>query len=99
MNTAKRIKKIQAGLRRKKIDALLVTQPNNRRYLSGYTASDHDIGESSGVILVPARKKPLLLTDFRFQIQAEQEVKNMDVLLYPRGRIALLKELLLCLCL
>ncbi|HIQ36805.1 MAG TPA: hypothetical protein EYH36_02240, partial [Desulfocapsa sulfexigens] len=33
MSIAKRIKKIQAGLRRKKIDAILITQPHNRRYL------------------------------------------------------------------
>lgn len=94
MNNTKRIKKIQAGLRRKKIDAILITQPHNRRYLSGYTAADHDIGESSGALLIPARKAPLLLTDFRFLIQAEREVKGMQVELYPKGMHALLKELL-----
>ncbi len=94
MNLSKRIKKIQAGLRRKKIDAILITQPNNRRYLSGYTAADHDIGESSGALLIPARKKPLLLTDFRFQIQAEQEVGEIKVILYPQGLHTLLKLLL-----
>jgi len=94
MNTTKRIKKIQARLRRKKIDAILISQPHNRRYLSGYTATDHDIGESSGSLLIPARKNPLLLTDFRFQIQAEREAKEMKVLLYPKGLQALLKELL-----
>lgn len=94
MSTTKRIKKIQESLRRRKIDAILISQPHNRRYLSGFTAADHDIGESSGSLLIPARKKPLLLTDFRFQIQAEQEVKDMKVLLYPKGRPALLKELL-----
>lgn len=94
MSITKRIKKIQAGLRRKKIDAILITQPHNRRYLSAYTAADHDIGESSGVLLIPARKPPLLLTDFRFQIQAEQEVEEMEVILYPKGLLALLKELL-----
>ena len=94
MSFSKRIKKTQAELRRKKIDAILITQPHNRRYLSGYTAADHDIGESSGTLLIPARKKPLLLTDFRFQIQAEREAKGMEVLLYPKGQQALLKDLL-----
>lgn len=94
MGTARRIQKIQTRLRRKKIDAILITQPHNRRYLSGYTAADHDIGESSGALLIPARKSPLLLTDFRFQIQAEREVKDMGVLLYPKGLLTLLKELL-----
>ena len=94
MNISKRIEKIQAQLRRKKIDAILITQPHNRRYLSGYSAADHDIGESSGALLVPARKPPLLLTDFRFQIQAEHEVGDTGVILYPKGLHALLKELL-----
>ncbi|MBL4903830.1 MAG: aminopeptidase P family protein [Desulfocapsa sp.] len=94
MSIAKRIKKIQAGLRRKKIDAILITQPHNRRYLSGYSAPDHDISESSGVLLIPARRSPFLLTDFRFKIQAEQEVENMAVMLYPKGLLALLEVLL-----
>jgi len=96
MQTTKRIKKIQAGLRRKKIDAILITQPHNRRYLSGYSATDHDIGESSGALLIPAQHPPLLLTDFRFQIQAEQEVaeNEMAVMLYSKGLIPLLKQLL-----
>lgn len=94
MRISTRIEKIQAQLRRRKIDAFLITQPHNRRYLSGYSAADHDIGESSGVLLIPARKPPLLLTDFRFQIQAEREVGDIDVILYPKGLQALLKGLL-----
>jgi Xaa-Pro aminopeptidase len=94
MTTPKRIQKLQAKLRKKKLDAILISQPHNRRYLSGYTAMDHDIGESSGVLLVPARKAPVLLTDFRFQIQAEQEVSGMAVMLYPRGMLSLLGKLL-----
>lgn len=94
MSTPMRIRKLQAKLRRKKLDAILISQPHNRRYLCGYTAMDHDIGESSGVLLIPARKPPLLLTDFRFQIQAQQETRGMEVLLYPKGQLALLKKLL-----
>ncbi len=94
MNCGQRIEKIQASLRRRKIDALLVSQPHNRRYLSGYTPADHDIGESSGVLLIPARKAPVLLTDFRFQIQAEREVEGMAVILYTKGLLPLLKTLL-----
>ncbi len=94
MSTPKRIKKLQAKLRRKKLDAILISQPHNRRYLCGYTAMDHDIGESSGALLIPARKPPLLLTDFRFQIQAEHETRGMEVLLYPKGLLVLLKKLL-----
>lgn len=94
MKISLRLQKIQRTLRRKKLDAILISQPHNRRYLSGYTAPDHDIGESSGFLLIPARRPPLLLTDFRFQIQAEQEAKGVEVVLYPRGLQGLLKSLL-----
>lgn len=94
MSAPKRIKKLQAKLRKKEIDAILISQPHNRRYLCEYSPMDHDIGESSGVLLVPARRPPLLLTDFRFQIQAEQETSGLEVILYPKGILCLLKRLL-----
>lgn len=55
--------RIRSSLKRRKLDALLVTQPENRRYLSDYTACDHSIAESSGVLLIPAIGVPYLLTD------------------------------------
>jgi Xaa-Pro aminopeptidase len=91
---SKRISRIQAILRRKKLDGLLVSQPENRRYLSGYSALDHGIGESAGLLLIPAKGDPLLLTDFRFQLQAEAEAGLFRIVLYPKGLLALLKELL-----
>ncbi len=94
MNYSKRIDKLQGLLRRRKIDAMLVAQPENRRYLSGYSGGDHGIGETSGVLLVPARGGISLLTDFRYKLQAEQDVSWARVILYPRGLLKLLPELL-----
>jgi len=86
--------RIRLFLKRRKLDALLVTQPDNRRYLSGYTATDHSINESSGVLLIPSEGDPYLLTDSRFSLQAEQEAKGFVVKLYPRGLFPLLRALL-----
>ncbi len=86
--------KLQASLRRRKIDAFLVTEPGNRRYLSGYSAADHGIQESAGVLLVPARGKPFLLTDSRFSLQAEEEAVRFKVVLYHKGMFPLLIQLL-----
>lgn len=94
MNYSQRIDKLQAVLRRQKVDALLVSQPENRRYLSGYTGGDHGIGETSGLLLVPARGRVHLLTDFRYRLQAEQDVPWATVLLYPKGLLKLLPRLL-----
>ena len=94
MDYRTRIASLQQKLRRQKIDALLVSQPHNRRYLSGFTACDHDISESSGVLLIPARGKGYLLTDFRYRLQAEQEVTGLHIEVYRKGVIKYLKKLL-----
>ncbi|MDY0351808.1 MAG: Xaa-Pro peptidase family protein [Desulfobulbaceae bacterium] len=89
-----RLAKLQALLKRRNISVFLVTHPANRRYLSGYTAADHDIQESSGVLLIPARGTPYLLTDSRFTLQAEEEAAGFTVREYAAGLMALLRKLL-----
>lgn len=89
-----RLARLQASLKRKKIAAFLVTHPANRRYMSGYTAVDHDIRESSGVLLIPAKGQPYLFTDSRFILQAEEEAPGFDISLYRQGLIASLQKLL-----
>ncbi|RUM37488.1 MAG: aminopeptidase P family protein [Desulfobulbus sp.] len=89
-----RLKRLRASLRRRKLDAILITEPGNRRYLSGYSAADHGIQESSGVLLLPVTGKPLLLTDSRFELQASEEALEFTVELYRKGLFTLLKQLL-----
>jgi len=89
-----RIGKLQAALRRRKLDAILITEPQNRHYLSGYTAVDHGIQETSGALLIPVKGTPYLLTDSRFILQAEEEAIGYTVELYPGGLYACLKRLL-----
>ncbi|BHH84915.1 M24 family metallopeptidase [Desulforhopalus sp. 52FAK] len=94
MNYQLRLQKLRKKLRRKKLDAILISQPENRRYLSGYSGGDHGIAETSGVLLVPQKGPVFLLTDFRFKIQAEKETSDIQVLLYPKGLIELLSRML-----
>ncbi len=89
-----RLERLQAKLRRRKLSVLLVTNPANRRYLSGYSAADHGIRESSGVLLVPGRGRPRLLTDSRYILQAEEEVVGSEVMLYGKGLTASLRGFL-----
>ena len=88
------LERIRRSLKRRQLDGILVTQPENRRYLSGYTARDHSINESAGVLLIPCEGEPYLLTDSRFDLQAEQEATGFRVKLYPRGLFPLLRLLL-----
>jgi len=85
---------IKTAIRRKGADALLVTQPENRRYLSGYKATDLAITESSGVLLIPGQGDPYLLTDSRYQLQAEREAWGFGVVLVRGSMLMALEKLL-----
>lgn len=54
-----------------KVDALLVTDLTNVRYISGFTGS-------SGFLLI-TKEKPVFVTDFRYQEQAEHEVQGWTI--------------------
>ncbi len=88
-----RVSRLRSRLRRKRIDAILISRPENRRYLSGYRAPDHGINETSGLLFIPARGPARLLTDFRYRLQAEEET-SLPVTLYQKGVLALLNDLL-----
>ncbi len=88
------LKKIRAAISRKGADALLVSQPENRRYLSSYTATDLSIAESSGFLLIPVRGQPLLLTDSLYALQAEREAVGFEIVLVRSSLLGTLKKAL-----
>lgn len=47
-----RLDRVRALLDERSLDAILITNGTNRRYLTGYTSDDHAPDESSGVVLV-----------------------------------------------
>ncbi len=51
--------------------------PANRRYLSGFTASDGAIGESSGAVLITTGSAALLTSSLYYE-QARQEVTDLE---------------------
>ncbi len=89
-----RLSRLKAAMRSRNLDGLLVTQPDNRRYLSGFKAGDMNIGESSGVLLISRRGKPVLMTDSRYKLEAEAEAPGFDIMVYKGGMLELLKNLL-----
>ncbi len=58
------------------LEALLVTNPDNRYYLSGFTARDDLPNESSGTLLI-TRDRALLFTDFRYLEWARAEAQGL----------------------
>ncbi|HBT96565.1 MAG TPA: peptidase M24, partial [Desulfobulbaceae bacterium] len=94
MDYQKRLAVVRDKLAGLGLDALLVANPHNRRYLSGFTARDHGIEESSGLLLVSRRGTDVLLTDFRYRQQAESDAPWLDVKIYDHGLMPLLRDLL-----
>jgi Xaa-Pro aminopeptidase len=80
-----RIKKLQQILRNESLDVFLVTSLPHVRYLSGYTGTN-------GIILI-SPNNCVFLTDFRYQEQAKQQVKDVKVMIVPRDLFAGLPNL------
>ena len=66
-----RIKKLCQGLSEREIDGIFISQPENRRYLSGFDGS-------AGFLLVTLKNK-ILATDFRYIAQAKSQAPNYEV--------------------
>jgi Xaa-Pro aminopeptidase len=58
-------------LQEQQVEAMIITQPENRRYLSGYTGSD-------GTLFLTGREA-LLVTDSRFTEQAARETAGWEI--------------------
>jgi Xaa-Pro aminopeptidase len=67
-----RLQKLRAELDNHKLEALLVSSPENRRYLSGFTGS-------SGYLII-SNKKAILATDSRYTGQANKEAPGFEIL-------------------
>ena len=85
-----RLTALRALLRERGLDALLVSCPENRRYLSGFSAGDSHLNESSGFLFI-SQEAAVLLTDFRYRDWAQAEAPNFEVRVYRQG---LAKELI-----
>ncbi|MBN1138160.1 MAG: aminopeptidase P family protein [Anaerolineae bacterium] len=66
-----RLTKLRQILAEREVDALLVSQPENRRYLTGFTGS-------AGLLLVTA-SRAVLATDFRYYEQVGREAPGWEL--------------------
>ncbi len=65
------------------VDTAWVIRPENRRYLSGFTAVDTQLTESSGSLLITPNRA-VLVTDSRYTTQAQMEAFGFDILTLKR---------------
>jgi Xaa-Pro aminopeptidase len=66
-----RIQKLRQALSQREIDGIFISQPENRRYLSGFDGS-------AGFLLITPQDK-ILATDFRYTAQAKNQARNYEI--------------------
>jgi Xaa-Pro aminopeptidase len=81
-----RLARLREKLAEQSIDALLVSQPEDRRYLSGFTGS-------AGVLLITAARA-LIATDFRYWEQVGIESPLFELVKAESTFVAVLPEML-----
>ena len=76
---ADRVRNLQKRLRSVDIAALLVTNPRDIRYLTGF------VGDDSWALVPMRGSKVTILSDFRFQEQIPREAPNAKMVLRKKG--------------
>jgi Xaa-Pro aminopeptidase len=66
-----RLERLRSTLTDKALDAIVISQPENRRYLSGFTGS-------AGWLII-TQDRALLVTDFRYFVQAERQAPRFEL--------------------
>jgi Xaa-Pro aminopeptidase len=69
---ALRLDELRKALEAQSLDAIVISQPQNRRYLSGFTGS-------AGTLFI-TQGKAVLITDFRYVEQAPKEAPRFQVI-------------------
>ncbi len=71
LKVSHRIEKLRRGLGEKDIEGILISQPENRRYLSGF--------DGSAGFLVVTPQEAILATDFRYIAQAKSQAPDYKI--------------------
>lgn len=76
-----KLEKLRTELEKHQVDAFLITNPYNRRYMTGFTGS-------SGAAIV-TKGDAVFITDFRYTEQAKKQVKDFRII---QQETSILKE-------
>jgi Xaa-Pro aminopeptidase len=76
--TAGRLDRLRNRLGERGLDWLLVTQPENRSYLSGFAERDVSLGEAAAWLLI-GRSAAYLITSFLYHEAAAQAAKGFEI--------------------
>ena len=74
-----KVEKLRKVMMEENLDGLVITNPYNRRYMTGFTGT-------AGVVLI-TNSRALFITDFRYTQQAEDQVPSFDIIEHKEGVI------------
>jgi Xaa-Pro aminopeptidase len=80
----KRVRILLEELRKRSLTGIIVFQPENRRYLSGFKPGDPQLNESSGFLIV-GEGQLILGTDPRFEGEAQTQARGYTPFIYRKG--------------
>ena len=81
----RRLARLRKWLKRHEFDGLLVSSPENRRYLSGYRPEDVSLTESAGLLLITS-SEAFILTDPRYQEEA-RSLSLFEPVIFRKGLV------------
>lgn len=81
---AQRLSKVREVIEQQEIDALLISSPFNRRYVTGFT------GTAGWAVIT--QDQAWLVTDFRYVSQAGQQAKAFEVVQHGGQPLELIRE-------
>ncbi|MCR2803128.1 M24 family metallopeptidase [Paenibacillus soyae] len=84
--TIDRVKKLRGLLDEKGLEALLIASPYNRRYITGFTGS-------AGYALITSAES-YFLTDFRYRVQAAEQLTGFQVIEHGTSPLEEIRALL-----
>ena len=79
-----KLQKLRASFSKAGIDALFITSPVNRRYISGFTGT-------AGAVLI-SEKAALFITDFRYMEQGKNQAVGFNVIEHGRSLYETVQE-------
>lgn len=69
---------LTASIQNENLDAILITNPINRRYITGFTGT-------AGVVLITKNNERLFITDFRYVEQATEQAKGFTIVEHKKA--------------
>ena len=75
--TLEKLRRLRDQFDEQQIDAILITNPVNRRYITNFTGS-------SGIALI-TKKEQFLITDFRYVEQAKKQAEHFTIVRHERA--------------